>query len=207
MPIQLSTTSLMKSFQRRTIFRDVSFVVEEGQTLLITGKNGSGKSTLAKILSRLLSPTSGTLDLTVNCSHVDELHWNDQIGFVSPYLQLYEEFSAKENLALALSLRGRPPEPQRAGDLLTMVSLTPRAGDPLRAFSSGMKQRTKFAFALMHKPKVLILDEPMTNLDAEGIAMVREIMERQRREGILIVATNDESDVATPEVRVNLDAH
>jgi heme exporter protein A len=125
---------------------------------------------------------------------------------VAPYLQMYEEFSAMENLRLASQLRGLPVDVRAHEDLLTRMTLDPRRGDPVHGFSSGMKQRLKYAAALAHQPRILVLDEPTSNLDASGVAIVKSIMQEQRTRGILVVATNDLADIDRHEHQVDLDA-
>src|SRR5512143_3973713 len=107
MSIRLSASGIRKVFNRRTIFRDVAFDVASGQTLLVSGRNGSGKSTLVKIIAGVLTPTDGQVSMTgggIEGTGAHTMH----LGLVSPYLQLYEEFTARENLELGLSLRGLP---------------------------------------------------------------------------------------------------
>ncbi len=194
---------LRKEYDRRPVFRDVSFSASAGETLLVTGRNGSGKSTLVKIICGVLSPGGGTFSLTPDPGEPfrDE---RSRIGLVSPYLQMFDEFSAVENLSIAMGMRGLPFDQHRADALLERVAIFPRRHDPVRTYSSGMKQRVKYAFALIHTPPVLVLDEPMSNLDGEGIAIVRSIMAEQRSHGILVVATNDLSDIETHERWVDL---
>ncbi len=201
----LTATALKKVFNRRVIFQGISFSLKTGETLLISGRNGSGKSTLAKIVSGVLTPTSGSVELASG-GKVTEASRLMAFGFVAPYLQLYDEFSSAENLRLAMGLRGVHPDDGRVGELLELVGLGDRRNDPVRTYSSGMKQRTKYAFALMHRPPVLILDEPMANLDSEGISLVRSIMASQRRQGILVVATNDLTDIDHFEKQIDLNA-
>jgi heme exporter protein A len=117
---------------------------------------------------------------------------------------LYDEFSARENLELGSSLRGLRPDPDRISGLLDRVGLPAKRPDPVRTYSSGMKQRAKLAFALVHRPPILVLDEPMANLDADGMAMVRAVMDEHRRSGILVVATNDPTDIDHPDQEVSL---
>lgn len=203
MHVELSGHNLKKVFNRRVIFEGVSFTLQPRQTLLVTGPNGSGKSTLVKILSGVLTPTAGDVKATLDGTDgIPMLH--SIIGLVSPYLQMYDEFSPRENLQFALSVRGMSSSFTRIQPLLERLQLKGRIDDAVRTFSSGMKQRVKYAFALVHQPSVLILDEPMANLDAQGIELVKEIMERQRSEGILVVATNDTTDVDRFDSRVNL---
>ena len=201
--VTLTGENLKKVFNRRIIFDSIDIAVGGGATLLVTGRNGSGKSTLVKILCGLLTPTQGSVALTVDGKSAGE-HRRDFLGLVAPYLQMYDEFSADENLRFALSARGRPQDPDRIGRLLERVGLERRRRDPVRTFSSGMKQRLKYAFSLVHEPVVLMLDEPMANLDADGVTMVRDVMEEQRTRGILVIATNDRSDVDVHEYQVEL---
>ena len=202
--MRLVGEAVSKVFDRRTVFSGVSFSVAFGETLLITGRNGSGKSTLVKIISSTLTPTRGSVTL----------QWPEgkgsrgmisQIGLVAPYLQLFDEFSALENLSIAMGIRGAPYTVSEAVALLERLAIDPRRADPLRTYSSGMKQRVKYAFALLHHPLVLILDEPMANLDLDGVAIVRAIMAEQQGRGILVVATNDLTDIDRYDRRVELD--
>ena len=205
MDLALAANNLKKLFNWRVIFRDISFDVPQGKTLLITGRNGSGKSTLVKIISGVLAPTSGSVSISgVAARKGDGRH--DVLGLVSPYLQMYDEFSASENVQFALAIRGLKPDGGRVDELLNRVGLYERRNDAVRTYSSGMKQRVKYAFALAHRPPVLLLDEPMSNLDAEGISIVRDIMSGQRNEGILVVATNDLTDIDHYDLRVDLNA-
>lgn len=203
MTIRFDAQKLKKVFNRRVIFQNISFTLHERQTLLISGRNGSGKSTLVKILSDVLSPTEGSVALSV-ASNGDVAKRTDYIGLVSPYLQLYDEFSAEENLQLACAMRGLRWDREQIRSLLQKVFLYDRKDEPVRTFSSGMKQRMKYAFALVHRPPVLILDEPTSNLDAEGIALVKAVMHEQQQWGTLIVATNDLTDVDHFDLQVDL---
>lgn len=201
--MRIEAHALRKVFNRRLIFRDVSFVLDTRQVLLVSGRNGAGKSTLVKIIASVLSPSSGSMTYTMEGKALGD-QATGQIGLVAPYLQLYDEFSAAEHLSLCMTMRGARPDPDRAGQLLTEVGLFERRYDPVRTYSSGMKQRLKYAAARIHRPAILILDEPMSNLDVEGIAMVRTVMTEHRREGILIVATNDLTDLDHFDTRVDL---
>ena len=205
MELNITGNDLRKEFNRKTIFRDISFTLRTGQTLLISGRNGSGKSTLVKIIAEVLTPTAGTVSLSLGSTGIapDRFLW---IGFVSPYLQLYEEFSAAEMLALSLELRGLEDDPGRIQDLLTTVGLAGRERDIVRTFSSGRKPRVKYAMALLHRPPLLILDEPMANLDADGVALAQRIMQEHLLTGALIVATNDLTDITHHDVLVDLNA-
>jgi heme exporter protein A len=205
MELRLTALNLKKVFNRRVIFGGVSFSLTFGQTLLISGRNGSGKSTLVKILGEVLTPTDGEITLE-GARMTSRLGRFPFVGVVAPYLQLYEEFTARENLDVSLRLRGLPCQPERASSLLERFGLKSRKNDVVRTFSSGMKQRVKYAMALVHEPPVLLLDEPMSNLDEDGINIVRSAMEEHHSRGILVVATSDLTDLGRFDLHVDLNA-
>ncbi|MEX1276835.1 MAG: ABC transporter ATP-binding protein [Bacteroidota bacterium] len=195
--ITLTVSGVSKEFNRRMIFRNVSFTISKGEALALTGKNGSGKSTLIKILSGVLTPSKGSVVFTVNGARIVPDDIKSAIGLVSPYLQLYDEFTGLENLLVLSSIRSNGSiRAGRAEALLDRFGLAARQHDLVRGYSSGMKQRLKYAFALLHAPGVLLLDEPTSNLDAEGIDVVREVVREQLKTGVLILATNDEDEAA-----------
>jgi heme exporter protein A len=202
--VHIKASGLKKVFNGRTIFSDISFLLTPGQTLLVTGRNGSGKSTLVKILCGLLTPTAGSVDRGGGPRR-SEAALLAEIGLVAPYLQMYDEFSAVENMRSALAMRGLKPSAYDVDVVLRRVGLYARRADDVRTYSSGMKQRMKFAFALIHCPSILFLDEPMANLDSEGMEMVRGVLREQRSKGMLVVATNEVNDVDTFDQKVNLD--
>lgn len=191
----ITIDSVSKEFNRKPIFRDVSFEVNTGEVLAITGRNGSGKSTLLKIVAGLLTPTRGAVRYSNANGTVESEHLYKSIGFVAPYLNLYDEFSAVENIRLFASVRGLSCTVSEAAALLERVGLPTDRNDPIRAFSSGMKQRMKLVFAILHRPPVLLLDEPISNLDSDGVETVYAIIREQRRHGTVVVATNDQSDI------------
>ncbi len=198
---------IKKSFSGRTIFSDVSFELACHEGLGVVGKNGAGKSTLAKIVAALLSPTDGTIDVEVSGEKVAQWRRHEFVGFVAPYLQLYEEFSAWENLDIFRRIRGLPISDKHILSLLERVGLALWKADTVRTYSSGMKQRLKYASALLHQPPLLILDEPRSNLDSEGIEIINEIMEQQVDRGILVVATNEKEDLQSCQQIIDLEIY
>jgi heme exporter protein A len=193
--IEFTVSGLTKVFNRRKIFSDVSFQLGNAESLAIAGRNGSGKSTLVKILCNVLSATRGDSKLIVDGENVPLGERFRMIGFVSPYLQLYDEFTGWENLDFFRRVRGLNVADETLVELFKRVSLFDRRYDFVRGYSSGMKQRLKYLTALLHQPLVLIVDEPTSNLDAEGASVIYDIMEEQKAKGVLIVATNDVEDI------------
>ena len=194
-PITVRGTNLGKTFNRKVIFREVSFELGRTSSLAITGRNGSGKSTLVKIIAGLLSPSAGSLAIEDGGQILDESRRREHLGLVSPYLQLYDEFTALENIEILSRIRGiKTLEQDHVQSLLGTFGLWDRRNDALRVYSSGMKQRLKYVFALVHRPTVLILDEPTSNLDSEGVETVKRVVRDQKSGGIMIVATNEEQE-------------
>lgn len=202
---RLLLSAVHKRYNRRTIFREIAAEIAAPGSLAIVGRNGSGKSTLAKIIAGVLAPTSGSVRLEVNGAEIDRADRHRLIGFVAPYLTMYDEFSAVENVVILDSMRsGRAPAAAEVESLLDEVGLAARRHDRVGTFSSGMKQRVKYATALIHRPSVLILDEPTANLDDEGAAFVHRVVERQRQSGIVVIATNEASEAAWCASRIEL---
>jgi heme exporter protein A len=195
--------ALLKTFGRRLIFNNLSFEFKKNGIFGIAGANGSGKSTLIKIIAGLISPTRGSIIHTNEGKVIDSEHLHNYIGFVSPYLILYDEFTAWENLSYFAKIRGVKFDEERIKFLFYRFSLQTRKDDYVKAYSSGMKQRLKFIFALMHKPVLLIFDEPTSNLDDEGKAVVYEMIKEEGGKNIVIVASNEKTDISLcPEIIV-----
>ena len=167
--MNVQVNGIAKKFNRNAIFSDVDFEVRPGEVFGITGRNGSGKSTLLKMLGGILTPSKGTIAYRLDGAEVTREQLHRHIGYVAPYLVLYEEFSAEENIRLFASIRGLSKNDIDPAALLERVGLPASRKDPIRAFSSGMKQRMKQIFAIMHRPSLLLLDEPISNLDTDGI--------------------------------------
>ena len=198
----LTFQNLTKSFGRRLIFREINAEFHSGNVYGFVGNNGSGKSTLAKIVAGVLSPTTGKAIHKQNGTIITHDNLHKHLGFVAPYLILYDEFSAKENLFHAMNIRGLKSNSERIEELLNDFELYDRRNDVLKAYSSGMKQRIKFIFALIHNPSLLIFDEPTSNLDVKGKDTVYKLIEEQAKEKLIILASNEESDLALCKTKI-----
>lgn len=203
--IHLKVKELKKTFNRRLVFNNLNFEVESGEKIVITGKNGSGKSTLLKILSGVLTESSGSFEYLVNNQRIDREEIYKIVGLVSPYLVLYDEFTAFENLKLFSKIRNIKIDDDQINQILERVGLTERQNDLVRTYSSGMKQRIKYASAILHNPYVLLLDEPTSNLDIEGKSFVDDLIFNFRKDGIVLIATNESEDFKYGQRIINLD--
>ena len=202
----LKSDYVSKVYSHKIIFQHVTFSVSQDSSFAITGKNGSGKSTLIKILCGLLTPTKGSVSLVVEDKALKPENYYPHIGLVSPYLNLYDEFTGEENLTLIRKIRGLHSDvSSRAINLLKEFNIYDHRKKEVRFYSSGMKQRLKYCAALLHEPSVLYLDEPTANLDEMGISIVKDVMKRQKKLGALVFATNEHDDLKFADSVLNLD--
>ena len=206
--VSLSGESLTHRFGRRaTGIADLAFAFDGPGAVAVTGVNGSGKSTLLRILAGLLPPSAGRTALRVDGREVLARARRTVVGLATPELAFYEEFSATENLVFAGQAHGLAAPSEAAAEALAQVGLTPRAGDRVAAYSSGMKQRLRIAFALLHSPPLLMLDEPGSHLDDAGRAVVRQVVAHQATRGLVLIATNDAQEIQLAERRLALHGH
>ena len=202
--VALEARDLAHRYGRRIGLEPVSFTLEAPGVLAITGANGSGKSTLLRILAGLLRATAGTVSLTVEGRAIAAAERRRWVGYAAPELSFYDELSVEENLVFVAQARGLIGPAAAATAALTRVGLDGRARDRVPALSSGMKQRLRIAFALLHRPPLLLLDEPGSHLDDEGRATLAGLVEQERRAGLVLMATNDEREWRLAEQRIEL---
>ena len=182
----LDFSGLVRSFGAVPVLAGVSGEARPGELLRVTGSNGAGKSTLLRCLAGLLRPQAGTVRLREDGLDLDAASRRRRVGYVAPDLAFYEPLSASENLAFFCRLRGVPAE--RAAELLALLGVP--AGRAAGALSSGMRQRLRWAWALLHRPRLLLLDEPFQNLDADGETALRALLAAHLDAGgIAVVAT------------------
>jgi len=204
----LTANAVGQRFGSLLLFRRLSFTLEGGHTLAITGANGSGKSTLLRILAGVLSPKAGSVTLQRDGQPIPAEARPLHTGLVAPYLGVYDQLSAYENLAFLADARRLDDAEARIHAALERVQLADRAHDRVATYSSGMAQRVKYAAALLSEPPLLLLDEPSANLDAAGMEMVRDVMRKQQSSGrLLVVATNLPDEAALCERQIRIEDH
>ena len=203
---ELTIDSVSKSYGARRVLRDVAARAVAGQVLVIAGPNGSGKSTLVKVIARLTRPTDGRVLWKLDGRTLPAADARRVVGMVSPDLTFYDELSAIENLRFFAQVRGLSAAPEFVKSLFDRFELRGRSGDLVGAYSSGMKQRLKYAFALMHDPPLLLLDEPTANLDERGVALVYDAIAQARLSKCIVVATNEPEEVRLGDVIIQLGA-
>ena len=199
----LEARELSKAFAGPPLFTKLSFRADSG-FLAVKGRNGSGKTTLLKILASIAHPSSGSVSVRRGET---ELAGDDRrlaVGWAGPDLAFYEDFTAVENLRFFGKAGGRPAAEAEIARRLDDVGLSGALDRRVGAFSTGMKQRLKIAFALLFDPPVLLLDEPMIGLDTDGRAIVEKVVAAQRRAGLVVLASNDSRDFLEPDQVVDL---
>jgi heme exporter protein A len=185
--------------------RRVSLDIAEGECVALAGRNGSGKTTLLRIAARLVRPSSGELQYTwqgrLDCA-------NPRTGFVAHATMVYDELTAEENLLLFARLLGIASPAEVVEVLLREVGLIERRASLVRTFSRGMRQRVAIARALLRRPQILLLDEPSTGLDPEGVAWLAATLRGLRDSGCtLLMSLHGESSISALATRaVRLDA-
>lgn len=195
--VELHIEQLDRSFGDRRVLTGITTSLQGGDRLLVRGPNGSGKSTLLKVLCGVLAPTGGRIRFLDSGEERDADWRRHATSYLGPDLVLYEEFSALENLDFFGRLRGLGRDEARDLALLKRLGLGARAHDPIGTLSTGMRQRAKLAFVLQGTPKLLLLDEPGSNLDDAGRALVAGAVEESAAAGgIVIIASNDPAEFA-----------
>ncbi len=187
----IKVQNLTKKFNQFTAVNNLSFTVNEGDVYGFLGQNGAGKSTTIRMLLTLIKPTEGNIELfglPLN-SHRNEIL--KQVGAVIEKPDVYKYLSAYENLKLFAKLSGVKVSKEQLLQQLEVVGLSARVNDKVKTFSQGMKQRLGIAIALIHNPKLIVLDEPTNGLDPQGIADIRNlILHLSKEQGKTVVVSS-----------------
>jgi len=191
MDVKIEAQSLGRRYGRQWIFRNLSHVFEAESATAILGPNGAGKSTLLSILAGQLLPSEGAVRYEANPSgkELPVAAVPRRLAYCAPYLELPEDFTLLELLAFHTRLKPLRPGVS-ATDLVDIMYLHKARHQAVRTFSSGMKQRLKLGLALYAAAPLLLLDEPTTNLDAQGTAWYLEHVARVRAGRLVIVSSN-----------------
>ena len=210
----ISLSDAGKRFNREWIFRHFTYIFEKGQSYAITGPNGSGKSTLLQVLSGGMMLNEGSLQFAADSYRVNSLQSTvgnlqpaagshsimqsviaseniyKHISFCAPYLELVEEMTLKEFLEFHHGFKPFLPG-QTTGSIISFIGLGKAADKQIRYYSSGMKQRVKLAQCIFSDTPVVLLDEPCTNLDEDGIQLYKSMIENYCKGRLVVVSSND----------------
>jgi heme ABC exporter ATP-binding subunit CcmA len=188
----LTFAGVSRYFGRRRALTDVSFRVDAGRVVALLGANGSGKSTLLSIAATLLDASTGEVRYDAMTARDAGPGLRRRIGVLGHDLYIYPELTAAENLRFFADLYGLDAGEERVREALASAALSDRADDAVASFSRGMRQRLALERALLHQPRVLLLDEPFTGLDDRSSISLRQRLVRERHRGaIVLVTTHD----------------
>ena len=181
-----------KRFNREWIFRHFNYEFVSGKRYAITGANGSGKSTLLQVIAGSLTYNEGSIEFSNQKPAAQVVHeLYTRISIAAPYLELIEEMTANEFLSFHRSFKALSVSNAEA---LDKVQLQNAANKQIRYYSSGMKQRLKLAQAFFSNTPILLLDEPSTNLDADGITLYHQLINDYTTEKLVIISSNDKQE-------------
>ncbi len=198
----MRASGLTRRYGDRTALSDVTFELPTGQTLAVFGANGAGKSTLLRILATLVRPHGGEVE-ALGC-HLPDDGWKlrGNVGMVAHEPLLYRDLTARENLASCARLHGA--DPASVSELLDAVGLGSRGGELARNFSKGMLQRLSVARALLGDPALLLLDEPLANLDPGAGELLEPLIGRSSGRTRVLVTHDVEGGLAQADVALGL---
>ena len=183
----IETDCLVKKFGFKTVLRKIDLSLRKGDFLSLFGPNGAGKTTLMQILSSQMLPTSGKVYVSGIDTRYDREEIHRRIGVVTHDPYLYNNLSASENLEFYAKMYDVPGQPEEIQQLLEQVGLSAYRNDAVHTFSRGMQQRLSIARAVIHDPPVLLLDEPFTGLDQQGIDDLKKLLKGFQNQGKTIV--------------------
>ncbi|GAV10561.1 ABC transporter ATP-binding protein [Paenibacillus sp. NAIST15-1] len=189
MALAIDVSNLHKKYGNHTALNSISFQVRPGICFGLLGPNGAGKSTTMKIISGILQPNSGALRVFGIDAVKEAAKVRNIIGYVPQGITLYEKLSAYDNLKFfgeMYGLRGSQLK-ERISTVLTQVGLLDRAKDAVGTFSGGMMRRVNIAAALLHRPKLLVLDEPTVGIDPQSRNHIFEMIRKLKQEGVSII--------------------
>ena len=186
--IQVQNAS--KRFHHEWIFKNLNLDLSAGDTIAITGGNGSGKSTLLKCLSGAIPLTSGAIQYQSGTTQIVEEQWFRSLALATPYLELPEEFTLSEVLTFHFQFK-KPLQQRSTVEILEILGLEKHKSKAISQFSSGMKQRVKLALAIFSEVPFLLLDEPTTNLDKQGVTWYLDLIQQFTQDRIVMICSND----------------
>jgi ABC-type multidrug transport system ATPase subunit len=201
--MKISLTNAGKRFNRDWIFRNFNYEFIAGNAYAITGPNGSGKSTLLQVIGGAIAMSEGELKYNSAGNKVETDKEYNYIAIAAPYLDVIEEMSVTEFLQFHQKFKPLLPSLD-IKQIIHRVGLEQAADKQIRFYSSGMKQRVKLAQAIFSNVPVVLLDEPCTNLDGEGIALYQQLINEYCKERLVIVSSNDEQEYGFCGNKINI---
>ena len=187
----INVSNLKKSFDTIDALKGISFSIPQGECYGLLGPNGAGKTTTISILSTLIMPDEGEINIAGYDLKKHPMECKKNIGVVTQEIALYNELSAYDNLLFWGGMYKIPKQEliERIEETVTMLGLTDRKNDKVKTYSGGMKRRINIASALLHRPKILFMDEPTVGIDPQSRNLIFEVIEKLHKDGMTIIYT------------------
>jgi len=187
--ISIRLQSVSKKYYREWVFKDLDLEIKPGARLALLGANGSGKSTLLQVMCGYLIPDAGTVKFTSSNGEIKQEEAHEHVSFASPFLQLSEEFTLKEIIEHSAIYKPFQSD-MNSIQIIEVIELKAAANKQLKYFSSGMKQRVKLGLAILADSELLFLDEPLSNLDANGVKWYQHMIAQYAANKTIVVCSN-----------------
>lgn len=199
----ISLSDAGKRFNRDWIFRHFTYQFEQGKSYAITGPNGSGKSTLLQVLSGSMHFNEGKIEWATDNKQLANENVYTHMSMCAPYLEVVEEMTLKEFLDFHHGFKPFLPG-ITTEKIISALGLDKAADKQIRYYSSGMKQRVKLAQCIFSDTAIVLLDEPCTNLDSNGIELYHQLITDHCKNRLVVVSSNDEVEYRFCEKRINI---
>jgi ABC-type multidrug transport system ATPase subunit len=191
--MQITLQNIGRRFNREWIFRGIDYTFTGGESYAILGSNGSGQSTLLQVLNGSLSPSAGTISFFKDDRRVEAEHIFQYLGLAAPYLELIEEFTLEEMIDFHFKFKSYRPGMDKA-QVIELLNLPGSKHKAIKYFSSGMKQRLKLALAFCADTPILMLDEPTSNLDNQGVDWYLSLVQQFAKDRLTVICSNQEHE-------------
>ncbi len=201
--MKVSLTDAGKRFNRDWIFRHINYTLETGDSYAIIGPNGSGKSTLLQILSGSMELSEGKGQWMINNTQLANENIYKYVSLCAPYLDVVEEMTLKEFLAFHCHFKPFLSS-LNIDSIISIIGLQQATNKQIRYYSSGMKQRVKLAQAIFSDSPIILLDEPCTNLDTNGVELYQHLIDEYCKNRLVIVSSNDKVEYSFCTERINI---
>ncbi|MDB5133616.1 MAG: transporter ATP-binding protein [Mucilaginibacter sp.] len=201
--MQIILKNIGRRFNRDWIFRNIDYTFTSGETYAILGPNGSGKSTLLQILNGSLSPSTGDISYSLNEQLIEAESVFKQLSLAAPYLELIEEFTLDEMTDFHFKFK-KYREGINKEEVIDLLNLEGAKNKLIKYFSSGMKQRLKLALAFCSDTPLLMLDEPTSNLDSQGVDWYLNLVQKYALNRLTVICSNQEHEYSFCRHQLNI---
>ena len=202
----ITLQNISRRFNRDWIFREIDYTFTVGESYAILGPNGSGKSTLFQVLNGSLSPSAGTITYNFEGKAIEAEDVFKQLSLAAPYLELIEEFTLREMIDFHFKFKIYKVGMDKDG-VIALLGMQASKNKPIKYFSSGMKQRLKLALAFCSDTTILMLDEPTSNLDAQGVEWYLSLVEKFALNRLTIICSNQLHEYSFCGHQLNISDH